>query len=57
MAEHYRLPEGWTWRDVVASRVKYGTREDFYPLVLIPGVCAGWGIPFGENGKRMEVDE
>lgn len=37
------LPEGWTWDRVEAERAKWDIDDNMVPVVVVPGVCAGWG--------------
>jgi hypothetical protein len=47
VAQTYRLPPGWTWRMVVAQRVRWDLNERHYPLASLPGVATAWGRPLG----------
>ena len=38
----YRLPDGWTWIDVIQQREKWDIAPNFVPLACAPGVVA-WG--------------
>ena len=43
----YQLPPGWTWRRVVAERVRWLIADDHYPLATVGGICTAWGRPLG----------
>lgn len=54
-AQHYKLPDHMTWRDVVTMRVKWDISERFYPVAIAPG-CIAWGRPM-DGGRALNTSE